>query len=114
MTSGPETRLQRLIQEHLRAAFPADLRVRKNHEDAYTVRGTPDLTGALEGVAFEIEVKSPDTDHPVSEIQKYRLRDYAAAGVRTGVAESVEDAIIIATGDFEGAGEGTVYGLAFK
>ena len=70
--------------------------VRKRHGTAMGVAGDPDLYGTINGHHFEIEVKRPnDPSSQLTELQTRRLLEWKAAGAITGVARSVEDALVI-------------------
>lgn len=70
--------------------------VRKRHGTAMGVAGDPDLYGTIAGKHFEIEVKRPNDPHSQpTELQHQRLREWEAAGAITGVARSVDDALVI-------------------
>ena len=70
--------------------------VRKRHGTAMGVAGDPDLYGTLNGRHFEIEVKRPgDPSSQLTELQTRRLLEWKFAGAITGVARSVEDALVI-------------------
>ena len=62
----------------------------KQHQDGYTLLGTPDLTGSYRGYALAIEVKRPG-EKPTPHQMK-QLREWRQAGAFTLVAFSVEDA----------------------
>jgi hypothetical protein len=70
--------------------------VRKRHGTVMGVAGDPDLYGAIRGRHFEIEVKRPnDPSSRLTDLQTQRLLDWRVAGALTGVARSVDDALII-------------------
>src|ERR1039458_2899935 len=70
--------------------------VRKRHGTAMGMAGDPDLYGTINGRHFEIEVKRPnDSSSQLTELQTQRLMEWKAAGAITGVARSVEDALVI-------------------
>ncbi len=70
--------------------------VRKRHGTAMGVAGDPDLYGAMNGRHFEIEVKRPnDPSSQLTELQTRRLLEWRLAGAITGVARSVDDALVI-------------------
>ena len=70
--------------------------VRKRHGTAMGVAGDPDLYGTINGRHFEIEVKRPgDPSSQLTELQTRRLLEWKLAGAITGIARSVEDALII-------------------
>ena len=70
--------------------------VRKRHGTAMGVAGDPDLYGTIRGRHFEIEVKRPnDPSSQLTELQTQRLLEWNIAGAITGVARSVEEALII-------------------
>ena len=60
-----------------------------NRQGRGAVVGAPDLCGCYKGRHFEIEVKVlPDTP---SDIQKFRLKEWAEAGAICIVAHSVDE-----------------------
>jgi hypothetical protein len=70
--------------------------VRKRHGTVMGVVGDPDLYGAIKGRHFEIEVKRPcDSSSQLTDLQAQRLLDWKVAGALTGVARSVDDALVI-------------------
>lgn len=70
----------------------------KIHGDLYQERGIPDIMGSHKGHAFVIEAKRPGKEKNLSAYQALKLKRYKAAGCRTGVATTVDQAIAIATG----------------
>lgn len=85
-----EADLQRKIQAAIREAGGKCIKI---HGGPYTVAGTPDLIGSLNGRPFAIEVKRPG-ERPSAK-QQAELSAWAAQGWATGVAYSVDDAINI-------------------
>jgi len=73
------------------------LLVRKRHGSAVGISGDPDLFGCYDGRHFEIEVKRPGA-RPTA-LQQARLKEWALAGARVGVAHSVEEALDIVGAD---------------
>ena len=67
--------------------------VRKRHGSVWATSGDPDLFGCYDGRHFEIEVKRPGAK-PTPR-QQQRLKEWALAGARVGVAHSVEEALDI-------------------
>ena len=62
--------------------------------------GMPDIAGCHpKSGMFLIEVKDPSGRHPVTPIQRHRLKEWHRAGARTGVAQGVEEALAIVFGD---------------
>jgi rubrerythrin len=60
------------------------------------VAGDPDLYGTIRGRHFEIEVKRPnDPSSVLTELQTRRLMEWKMAGATTGVARSVDEALVI-------------------
>jgi Holliday junction resolvase len=85
-----EADLQRKIQAAIRERGG---KVIKTHGGPYSVAGTPDLIGSLNGRPFAIEVKV--TGQQPNAKQEAELAAWAAQGWATGVAYSVDDAINI-------------------
>lgn len=71
----------------------------KIHGSPLMERGTPDLIGSYQGRTFAIETKQPG-EKP-DPIQVFRLREWKRAGARTGVAQTPEEALILARGDYD-------------
>lgn len=84
----PEARLQRRIQEALRArqAF-----VFKVHGSAHMMSGLPDLVMSYRGLFVGMEVKMPG--NTASEVQKLRAKQIRKAGGFCFLVYSVEDAL---------------------
>ena len=77
--------------------------VRKRHGTAMGVAGDPDLYGTIGGRHFEIEVKRPDDpSSQLTKLQAQRLQEWKTAGAITGVARSVDDALVILGEQFGG------------
>jgi hypothetical protein len=70
----------------------------KIHGDPYQERGIPDILGTYKGHSFVIEAKRPGKEKNLSAYQRLKLKKYKAAGARTGVATTIEQAVAIATG----------------
>jgi len=83
-----EADLQRKIQSAIREAGG---KVIKIHGGPYTVAGTPDLIGVLNGRSFAIEVKLPGKQ-PTAK-QQVELAAWEAQGWATGVVRSVREAM---------------------
>ncbi|MDA0817552.1 MAG: VRR-NUC domain-containing protein [Planctomycetota bacterium] len=62
----------------------------KNHGNAYSLKGLPDVLVIKEGRAAWMEVKRPGEDP--TRIQLHRMRDLAAAGCPVAVVRSAGDA----------------------
>ena len=70
--------------------------VRKRHGTVMGVAGDPDLYGTINGRHFEIEVKRPhDPSSQLTELQTQRLLEWQFGGAITGVARSVDEALVI-------------------
>lgn len=66
------------------------------HGSPFAERGTPDIVGTYNGLAFVVEMKRPgEVPEP---LQLHRLREWRAAGARAGIATSPEQAVRIAVG----------------
>lgn len=70
----------------------------KIHGDLYQENGIPDIVGCCKGKFFCIEAKRPGKEKNVSAYQRLKLDRYKKAKARVGVANTVEQAIAIATG----------------
>jgi Holliday junction resolvase len=87
-----EATLQRKIQAAVKAAGG---KVIKIHGGQFSVAGTPDLIGTLNGRPFAVEVKVPGGK--VTKLQEHELEAWKAQGWNVGVAYSVEEAMGIIT-----------------
>lgn len=90
--TGPETRLQRKIQDAITDEWP-DAWVLKVHGGPFQASGIPDLLACVEGRFIALEVKHPDQPHPVSDLQQAHLDWIGRAGGVAAVVESVEEAL---------------------
>jgi len=90
--SKPESKLQRKIREALEKEFEDSFWF-KVHGGPFQMAGLPDLIGCVAGIYIGIEVKHPEQDHPLSRIQKIRIRQIQEAGGYAACVEDVEDAI---------------------
>lgn len=88
MTSQPESRLQRRIQDELKSAGAFVFKV---HGSEFMMAGLPDIVGCYRSIFFGIEVKMPG--NKPSKIQARRLREIGQAGGMTCVAYDVPDAM---------------------
>lgn len=85
-----------IVKSILRAlnALPSTRAV-KRHGSAMGRRGTPDIDGCYNGLAFYLEVKRPGkTPTP---LQAYELRQWAAAGAITACVTSAQEAVDVVT-----------------
>jgi hypothetical protein len=87
-----ESTLQRNIRKKLKKEFRDSFWL-KVHGGPYQAAGLGDLIGCVSGKFFMLEVKDPNEDHPVSPIQKIRIREVLNAGGVACVIESVEEAL---------------------
>lgn len=90
MSTKPESRLQRRIQEALTQAFPGCFII-KVHVGEFTAAGTPDLIACVCGLFIALEVKMPG--ETPTELQAFTLRCINAAGGTAAVVTSPEQAI---------------------
>src|ERR1051326_4463694 len=67
--------------------------VRKRHGTVMGLAGDPDLTGCINGLHFEIEVKRPGEQ--LTRLQAQRLNEWQMGGALVGVAHNVEEALMI-------------------
>lgn len=86
-----ERNLQAALLQYLKKLRQGDptLVYRKKHGTAGGIAGDPDLYGCWRGVPFAIELKRPGEDP--TELQRYHLNEWQAAGAVTGVARSRAD-----------------------
>jgi hypothetical protein len=118
MSTGPETRIVKLILDAAKA-LPRPIWIEKIHGGPYQAAGIPDLIGCYEGELFGVEVKDPDALVTPSEraavekltslgiptgrakgctaLQALHIRRIIDAGGRAGVATGVEEALAIIT-----------------
>lgn len=54
--------------------------------------GIPDIIGCVEGRFVALEVKSPDGNHPVTELQEHTLKEITEAEGLAAVVRSVDQA----------------------
>lgn len=92
MAKGPETRLQKKIQDGIKKSFP-DSFFFKSHGGKFQVSGLPDLIGCINGKFIGIEVKMPDKIDTVTELQRACIHKINESGGIAFVAWSVEQAI---------------------
>jgi len=85
-----EADIQRKIQAAIRSRGGKCIKI---HGGPYSVAGTPDLIGVLNGRSFAIEVKKPGK-HATTK-QELELAAWAGQGWIAGVATSVEDAMAL-------------------
>jgi len=84
----PEGRIKKLVKDELRARgvwyfMPTT--------GGFGKSGVPDIVGCLRGRFVGIECKAPGKRSTVTELQKMRLQEIAAAGGFTAVVDSVSD-----------------------
>ena len=65
-------------------------KVEKRHGYSYAGAGKPDLTGAIRGRRFEMEVKRPGCNP--TKLQEREIAAWKKAGVAAGVVRSLDDA----------------------
>lgn len=91
--------LEKVVVGRILAAlkkFPGVVVIRKRHGTVMGVAGDPDLYGVIRGRHFEIEVKRPnDPSSHLTKLQTERLLEWTIAGAITGVAHSVDEALVI-------------------
>lgn len=85
-----EATLQRNIQKAIRERGGKTI---KYHGGPYSVAGTPDLIGVLNGRSFAIEVKLIGKVATLK--QEHELQEWAAQGWASGIAHSVHEALDI-------------------
>ena len=88
----PESRLQRQIQEALKARVGGFWR--KQWGGPFQAAGFPDLLGFVKGIPFALEVKRPKKGR-ISVIQFQTILELRSHGVRADIVESVEEAVRI-------------------
>jgi len=72
-------------------------RVMKIHGGAYSIVGTPDITGCIHGRSIFIEVKRHGEDPTPKQCNELDL--WLAPGALTGVVRSARDAVEIINGE---------------
>lgn len=93
MSTQPESRLQRRIQDQMKRTFGGDLFVFKVWGSEHMMAGLPDLIGCYRGQFFGLEVKVPAQRKNVSRRQQYVHGLIARAGGVAKVVTSPEEAI---------------------
>lgn len=88
------SKLERNIDQSIRDHFKhrPDIVAKKRHGTVFSLN-EPDWTFFVQGRAIAIEMKVPGKE--ATKGQALRLREYAAAGVRTAVCDTVEQVIEI-------------------
>jgi hypothetical protein len=93
MSTQPESRLQRKIQDKLKAEFRSKLFVFKVWGSEHMMAGLPDLIGCYRGYFFGLEVKTPQQRNNTSRRQDYVHDLIRRAGGLAVVVCSPEEAI---------------------
>jgi hypothetical protein len=91
LAKKPESRLQRQIRKGLKAEVGGWWR--KIHGGPFQAAGIPDLLGCVEGHFIGLEVKHPDQNAEVSELQLKNIREIRRNGGTAEVVESLEEAL---------------------
>lgn len=99
MASGPETRLQKRIQDRVKEVFPSAY-LFKVHGGPYQKRGLPDLMGCINGRLIGIEVKVPGKEKNVTKLQQNQINQINAAGGYAFVSTDPEQAVQILEEEF--------------
>lgn len=92
MAKGPETRIQKKIQDGLKVAYPGSFFF-KSHGGVYQSSGLPDLIGTIQGVFIGIEVKTPQKKTNTTKLQEEAIKRINNAGGIAFVAWSLESAL---------------------
>lgn len=92
-----ERRLTTNILTALRQRWPEGWWI-KVHGGPMQQAGVPDILGCVGGTMVGLEVKHPDGNHPVTELQEHTLREITNAGGIGVVVRSVAEAEEIITG----------------
>lgn len=58
-----------------------------------TNKGEPDISGCVQGIRFEIEIKTPG--NKPTDLQDFKIKEWKAAGAISGWADSEEKFITI-------------------
>jgi Holliday junction resolvase len=85
-----EADIQRAIRKEIERRGGKCIKI---HGNEFTVAGTPDLLGGLDGRPFAIEVKRPGGKPTLK--QAHELAGWEAQGWAVGIAHSVQDALQI-------------------
>ena len=93
-----ESQLTTHIKKSLLRARP-DMWLFKTHGSPMQSPGVPDLVGVIEGQFVALEVKHPDSDHPVTLRQRHTIDQITAAGGLAAVVSSVAEAKAVVLGD---------------
>lgn len=92
MAKGPETRIQKNIQDALKKEYPNSF-FYKTHGGPYQQSGIPDLVGVIHGIFIAIEVKTPDKKDNTTKLQDECLRKISKAEGLAFVSWSPEHAL---------------------
>lgn len=93
MSTQPESRLQRRIQDHLKRTYGPRIFVFKVWGSEHMMAGLPDLIGCYKGHFFGLEVKVPSARTNVSRRQQYVHDLIRRAGGLARVITSPEEAV---------------------
>lgn len=85
-----ESDLQRAIRREIERLGGKAVKV---HGSPFTEVGTPDILGVLDGTSFAIEAKLPGNE-PTPR-QCHELNEWRKQGWASGVAHTVEEALLI-------------------
>lgn len=86
-----ERRLTTNILKALRQRWPEGWWV-KVHGGPMQQAGIPDIIGCVGGRFVALEVKDPDGNHPVTELQEHTLKEITEAEGLAAVVRSVDQA----------------------
>jgi len=92
MAKGPETRVQKKIQDGLKLAYPGSFFF-KSHGGMYQASGLPDLMGTIQGIFIGIEVKTPEKKNNTTKLQEDCIRKINKSGGIAFVAWSLDSAL---------------------
>lgn len=92
MATKPESKIQKKIQEAIRAKYP-DSFFFKTHGGPYQAAGIPDLVGVINGYFIGLEVKQPEKLATVTKLQADCIRKINTAGGGATVVTSPDEAL---------------------
>lgn len=93
-----ESQLTTQIKKSLLQARP-DMWLIKVHGGPMQQPGVPDLIGVWQGHFIALEVKHPNSRHPVTPRQQHAIDQITAAGGIAAVVSSVSEAARVVLGD---------------
>jgi len=78
MAKGPESRLQKKIQDRILKEYPHTF-IFKSHGGPYQRSGLPDLMFVIDGYFFGVEVKLPGKENTLTKLQQFTIEEIRKA-----------------------------------